>query len=148
MDWSDRAPPELDGLAPLRAEDLQAARAAVIASGPVLMRLRSDDRVLWQDMARLYADYPGTVDAAEAMIADFTVQFSRVRRPPLLGTPRLAFRVNGGPVLSMQKAALGFALFEWGANWCLSTYAQAHLSVHAAVVERHGRALLLPTTFR
>lgn len=92
----------------------------------------------------MYEDYPGTVSNADNIVADFTVEFRNRRHPVLIGTRRLAFRVNGGPVLSMQPARLGFALFEWGANWCVSTYGQAHLSIHAAVVERDGQALVLP----
>lgn len=108
------------------------------------MRLRSDNDALWRDVATMYAGYPGTVTDAENLVADFTLELRNRRQPPLFGSQRLAFRVNGGPILSMQPAKLGFALFEWGANWCVSTYGQAHLSIHAAVVERQGHALLLP----
>ncbi len=34
-------------------------------------------------------------------------------------------------------------LFEWGINWCLAGHAHAWLLIHAAVVERQGRACLL-----
>lgn len=108
------------------------------------MRLRTDNAGIWRDVARMYAGYPGTVADSESLVADFTVEFRTVRHPPLFGTRRLAFRVNGGPVLSMQKDVLGFALFEWGANWCVSQFSQSHLLIHAAVVERNGRALILP----
>ena len=35
-------------------------------------------------------------------------------------------------------------MFEWGMNWCISMHMHRFLIVHAAVVERGGRALILP----
>jgi len=37
-----------------------------------------------------------------------------------------------------------FPMFEWGLNWCVSTRAHRFLIVHAAVLERGGRALIMP----
>lgn len=34
--------------------------------------------------------------------------------------------------------------FEWGLNWCISGYAHQYLIIHAAVVEKHGKALIMP----
>ena len=38
----------------------------------------------------------------------------------------------------------GFPMFEWGMNWCVSMHLHRFLIVHAAAVERGGRALILP----
>jgi HprK-related kinase A len=35
-------------------------------------------------------------------------------------------------------------MLEWGMNWVIATTAHQYLIIHAAVVERHGLALLLP----
>ncbi len=35
-------------------------------------------------------------------------------------------------------------MLEWGLNWCVSTHGHQYLAIHAAVVERSGRALILP----
>lgn len=37
-----------------------------------------------------------------------------------------------------------FPLFEWGLNWCVSTNLHRWVIVHSAVVERNGRAAILP----
>jgi len=37
-----------------------------------------------------------------------------------------------------------FALLEWMLNWCVSGSANAYLIIHAAVVEKNGRAMVLP----
>lgn len=41
-------------------------------------------------------------------------------------------------------AAQAFPLLEWGLNWCVSAHCHQYVVVHSAVVERAGRALLLP----
>lgn len=143
MAWSDTAGHDEVLLQPLSAAALARASSSVITCGPSVMRLRTNSRRLRERVAQMYAGYPGTVEAAEDVVADFTVDFRRV-----LGLPRfdwrLAFRVNGGLRLSAQSERLSFALFEWGANWCVSTYCQQYLAIHAAVVERNGHALVLP----
>jgi HprK-related kinase A len=35
-------------------------------------------------------------------------------------------------------------MLEWGLNWCVSSHCHQYLIVHAAVLERAGRALVLP----
>lgn len=40
--------------------------------------------------------------------------------------------------------AQAFPFFEWGLNWCISGYSHQFLIIHAAVVEKFGKALILP----
>jgi HprK-related kinase A len=68
------------------------------------------------------------------------MKLGAVSRPTL--TALLAsgqFVVRAGPF-----AVQLFPLLEWGLNWCVATYAHQFLMLHSAVVEKHGRALLLP----
>jgi len=37
-----------------------------------------------------------------------------------------------------------FAFFEWGLNWCVAQYMNNALILHAAVVEKNGKAAILP----
>ena len=43
--------------------------------------------------------------------------------------------------LSYQHA---FAMFEWGLNWCIATTAHHYLIIHAAVLEKDGKAIVMP----
>jgi HprK-related kinase A len=36
------------------------------------------------------------------------------------------------------------AMFEWGLNYCVSSHCHQYLIIHAAVVERQGRAIIFP----
>jgi len=35
-------------------------------------------------------------------------------------------------------------MFEWGLNWCVATYQSRYLCIHAAVLEKGGKAVILP----
>lgn len=35
-------------------------------------------------------------------------------------------------------------VFEWGLNWCVASYQHQYLAIHAAVLERDGKALIMP----
>ena len=37
-----------------------------------------------------------------------------------------------------------FAMFEWGLNWCIATTAHHYLIIHAAVLEKEGRGIIMP----
>jgi HprK-related kinase A len=60
--------------------------------------------------------------------------------------PQVEFSFDGHVPFKPLPQAQAFAMFEWGLNWCISNHAHQFLIVHAAVVERHGRALILPGT--
>ena len=36
------------------------------------------------------------------------------------------------------------AMFEWGLNWCIANHSHQYLVIHAAVVERNGKAFIFP----
>jgi HprK-related kinase A len=52
--------------------------------------------------------------------------------------------VNGVRPFHPLPAKLAGPVMEWGLNWCIGTKAHHFVVVHSAVVERNGRALLLP----
>ena len=58
--------------------------------------------------------------------------------------PQALFDFAGDRPFLPLPAAQAFPLLEWGLNWCVSAHCHQYLVVHAAVVERGGRALLLP----
>ncbi|MBZ9612963.1 HprK-related kinase A [Rheinheimera maricola] len=44
----------------------------------------------------------------------------------------------------MTDSAQVVPVFEWGFNWCIASYQHQYLAIHAAVLERHGKALIMP----
>jgi hypothetical protein len=58
--------------------------------------------------------------------------------------PQVVFQFDGAPPFNPLPRDHGFPLMEWGLNWCVSAHCHQYLIIHAAVLERSGRALILP----
>jgi hypothetical protein len=112
-----------------------------IRTGPVVNRIRSRcDRVL-DGLALHYAEYPVE---DESGFADFHVGIAPPRSPRRWLRPQIAFEFDGAPPFFPLPADQAFPALEWGLNWCVSFHCHQYLIVHAACVEKSGRALLLP----
>ncbi len=107
--------------------------------GPFAVRLQSNLSELSGILSLLYGDFA----LGEDDFADFHVRLSvpAVRR---WWRPKVQFFLDDRPPFEPLPRASALPLLEWGLNWCVSTRADQYLIVHAAVVERRGRALLLP----
>ena len=126
---------------------VQAVRARLAARGlalrvpPVTVRLRSPLRFLADQIHALYRDYR-LADADD--FADIDIRMLPVGGLRRLGRRQVQFVVDG--VTPFEAFPLDHALpmFEWGLNWVFSHRMHGFLLLHAAVVERDGRALLMP----
>jgi len=58
--------------------------------------------------------------------------------------PQVNFSFDGLKPFKPLPQVQAFAMFEWGLNWVIANNAHQFLVIHAAVVERHGRALVFP----
>lgn len=56
----------------------------------------------------------------------------------------MTFQFDGTPPFHPLPGGQAFPILEWGLNWCLSAHCHQYLILHAAVIERSGRAVLLP----
>jgi HprK-related kinase A len=113
----------------------------VLRTGPFANRIRSDVPQLAAGIALLYADYP--VDEAGGF-ADFHLSLHRANGLRRFFRPQVQFAYEGVTPFQPLPLAQAYPMFEWVMNWCVSHRAHAYLIVHAAVLERHGRAVLLP----
>ena len=98
-----------------------------------------------QGIHLLYADYPlePPLDSEQGF-ADFHVSVEPPRNLRRWIAPQAVFRFDRFLPFKPLPAAQAFPLFEWGLNWCFSTQYHRHLVIHGAVIERNGRALILP----
>lgn len=88
----------------------------------------------------LYADYPVLDDAP---CPDYRVELLM----PLTRRwfrPQVLFRHDGFAPFKPLPADQAHAMFEWGLNWCVGNLDHTRVILHAAVLERAGRALVLP----
>jgi HprK-related kinase A len=108
---------------------------------PFTLRLCSDVPALADDVRRVYGDFP----LAEANgFADFHVEVSFEKGLRRWFKPLVRFYFDGRPSFIPLPAHQAFAMLEWGINWCVAAHAHQYLIIHAAVIERDGRALILP----
>ena len=106
---------------------------------PFVARIRSPIPIVAEGLAALYADYE--LLPLQDQFADFHVAVNFGRRLP---KPLCVFEVDGTQPFTPLAAEEAFALLEWGLNWCATEYCHTLLTIHAAVLERHGRVLIMP----
>lgn len=108
---------------------------------PIAVRVRSPLPFLAEQLHALYADY----DVAEASAyADVDLRLAPVRGVRRMTRPQVQFVVDGTTPFDPFPLAHALPMFEWGLNWVFSHRMHEHLLLHSAVVERDGRAILLP----
>jgi len=111
-----------------------------LETGPFVFHIQSTEQSVLKGIRRLYADFP----VSEEAVRDFHV---RVRRPANLRRwyhPQIMFEHDHTSPFKSLPANHAFASLEWGMNWCIAGYAHQYLTLHAAVLERNGRAVMLP----
>ena len=111
-----------------------------VAIGPFLVHVRSELPLVHTYLETLYADFPLSSDAESGHFAINLLAARGVRR---WIRPQANLIVNGERPFLPLPADLGGALFEWTINYCVARDAHRFVAMHAAVVERHGRALVI-----
>lgn len=112
-----------------------------IQIGPFVVSLNSSMQRIAENIAFFYADY--TLPDSGSFV-DFHV---RIDRPPGLRRwyrSQAIFHFDQLNPFKPLPADQAFAMFEWGLNWCIATISHQFLIVHAAVVAKEDKALLLP----
>ncbi|WEK00424.1 MAG: HprK-related kinase A [Candidatus Sphingomonas phytovorans] len=108
--------------------------------GPVGFRIGSDWRAPIAQMESLYADYPKPYDG----VPDFNVRLFAAR--PWRRVVRPAVMIGGDFVLpeaAPLPLAQGLLAAEMGMNLQMALGQRRYLLLHASVVERDGRALVM-----
>jgi len=113
----------------------------LLRTGPVVSRIQSRLPAIVRGIALHYAEYP---TAADESFADFRVRVGRPRNLRRWLRPQAQFFVDGHLPFAPLPLDQAFPMLEWGLNWCVSAYCHQYLIFHAAVVEKSGRALILP----
>jgi len=108
---------------------------------PFVVRVRSDISRLADDICLMYADFP-VLDSGE--FADFHVEVSFERGIRRWLKPLARFYFDGRPSFIPLPAQQAFPMLEWGINWCVAAHSHNFLIIHAAVIERDGKAIILP----
>lgn len=108
---------------------------------PVTVRVRSPLPFLSAQILHLYGEH-AVVDAAS--FADIDIRVLEVPGPFPRRAPHVQFVVDGTTPFDPFPLDHALPMFEWGLNWVFAHRMHDHLLLHAAVVARDDRAILLP----
>lgn len=128
---------DLDGAALRRA---LAGPGLRLRTGPFVYCLTSRLEGVAEGLATMYADFP----LSDSALADFHLKVDRVAGPRALWRPQVNAWLDGFAPFVPLPLAHGYALLEWAMNFCVAGCAHHYLMLHAACLERDGRALILP----
>lgn len=106
---------------------------------PFVFNVQSSIPVVAEGIAALYSEYECFPDGRE--FSDFHVAVVKGRPFP---KPLCVFEMDGMQPFTPLAAGEAFAFLEWGLNWCVTSYCHTWITVHSAVLERHGRVLIMP----
>jgi hypothetical protein len=109
--------------------------------GAATIRIRSDVPGLAELLQTLYGSYP-VEDALE--VFDVTVKLRRAHGLRRLIRPQLQLLIDGAIEFEPFPLDTPLPLLEWGMNYALASRLCCYLLLHSGVVERQGRAVLLP----
>ena len=109
--------------------------------GPFVVKLQSSFPLVSESLYHLYADF--VVDV-KADFADFHVSVQSPKGLRRWFRPQCLFNFDGLIPFKPLPANHAFVFFEWGLNWCISQHAHQYLVVHSAVLEKNGKAVILP----
>ncbi|MTW21186.1 HprK-related kinase A [Allochromatium palmeri] len=112
-----------------------------ILIGPFKINLNIDAPKAKFFLHEMWCEYPLS---ATLSTRDFHVRLVKSGSHRRWLRPQIQFLVDGLPPFQPLPAHHHLPMLEWGLNWCIAKRCHHLLMLHAAVVERNGRALILP----
>jgi len=112
-----------------------------VRTGGFTCRIRSPLADVAENLALLYAD---CLAAPASGFADFHVRVAPPRGLRRWWRPQVLFHFDDRVPFKPLPRGQAVPMLEWGLNWCVSNHAHQYLILHAAVIEKDGRALVLP----
>lgn len=106
---------------------------------PFVVHIQSPIPVVARGLHALYGKH--VLLEGDEHFADFHVAVVTRHRP---FKKLCVFKMDGFEPFTPLAYGEAFAFLEWGMNWCVTSYHHNWLTIHAAVLEKDGGAVLLP----
>lgn len=133
----------LNQLEPDSIADRMRSDGLCLAVGPFLVRLCGSVKGLPELLHQMYGQVSVVVMPEKSLI-DFHIRMGTGSGLRRWWRPQAVFGTDATPPFTPFPQDHAFALFEWGLNWCIAIQAHQYLMFHSAVLERNGKAILLP----
>ena len=111
--------------------------------GPFRTHMHVTEPSLFDPLHRLYADFP-LVDPND--VFSLHVSVTPIRTFPWFRRSRVRFTVDGFAPHEDMPVEQALPVLEWGINLVIAMRSHHFLMLHAAVLEKNGRAVVLPGT--
>lgn len=112
-----------------------------LRTGPFVFSIRSPFQAVTEGLLTLYNQFPVEPPTT---FSDFHIEVTPPKGLRRWIRPQSIFVFDGEIPFKPLAANQAFALLEWGMNWCIYNHAHHFLIIHGAVLERNGKAILLP----
>ena len=112
-----------------------------ISTGPFVYRIRSSLDDVFEGIQQLYADHP---TPGESALVDFDISLNFPSLWRRLVRPKVVFEFDYTQPFTPIAPSQAYAFLEWGMNWCVAQYSNRYLKLHASVLEKEGKALIMP----
>ncbi|MFN3233138.1 MAG: HprK-related kinase A [Alphaproteobacteria bacterium] len=129
---SSIAPADLKGLL---------ARGATLQVPPFTVSVQTDNRALVAALTALYGNFPITRSDA---VADFTIRVGSTGGFRRFFRRQAMAHIDTPPPYVPLPYEMAPLMFEQALNWCVATRTFSHLVMHAAVVAKDGKAVIIP----
>ncbi|MCG5517321.1 MULTISPECIES: HprK-related kinase A [unclassified Ectothiorhodospira] len=110
--------------------------------GAALVRVRSPLDAFARTLQRTYGAFRPPQSDQDAF-ADYHVEVVRPRGPRAFIRPQSQFRIDGIQPFDPFPCSNALPLFEWGVNWCFGQRANQYILLHAGVLAKGGRAVIM-----
>lgn len=134
----------LHNLAPGQLTEHLVGLGLVLRTGPFVFRVRSRLPEVAKGLAQLYGDFPVRDAAGCDEVWDYDVEVTRVAGLRGWLRPQIVVRVDGMEPFVPMAIDHGFAMLEWGMNWCIAANAQQYLMLHAASLQKGACCVVMP----
>ncbi len=111
------------------------------AIGPFYFSIFSDCPAVMRDLELIYSDYPSP---RLGRIIDYPVSVKTARGLRRYIRPQANFFLDETMPFKPLAKGQAYAMLEWGMNWCITTSAHQFLILHAGVVEKNGKVIVMP----
>lgn len=115
------------------------SRKNIIRVGCFVVELTSSIDEVNSAIDNLYSEY--TCD--QASFFDFHIHILAPYGLRAWYRPQVEFFLDGKKPFKPLPLSQAYPFFEWGLNWCIASSCYTHLLIHAAVVERNQKSLIL-----
>lgn len=113
----------------------------VLRTGPFAFRIFSPVPSVAEGLSLMYS---GNELVEGDQFVDFSLHLDWAAGLRRWIRPQVRFVYDGESPFEPLPADHAYPLLEWSMNWCISTQAHHYMLLHAAVIERHGFAAILP----